>query len=160
MITQTRLLELLRYAPDTGIFTWRVRTSNRVNVGDVAGTVRKDGYVVLRIDKALMLAHRLAFLHMTGKWPEAEVDHINGVRSDNRWCNLRDVPPRQNKENMRSARAGNKSLLLGVTQARGKYASQIQVAGKHIHLGYFSCPQAAHEAYLIAKRELHAGCTI
>ena len=88
-LTAARLRELLQYDPETGVFTRLVKTSNGIKVGDVAGTADARGYILIRVDGWLHLAHRLAWLHMTCEWPKGMIDHINGVRDDNRWSNLR-----------------------------------------------------------------------
>lgn len=157
-LTQERLKELLHYAPDTGVFTW-ISGPRRTKT---AGCLQRVGYLVVRLDGTLYYLHRLALLYMDGEWP-GMVDHVNGERADNRWSNLRQCSAEVNAQNKRKAYSSKLyDLPLGVTWAarRGKYMAQIGHAGKNKALGYFSCPQEAHQAYLIAKRELHAGCTI
>lgn len=151
MLTQDRLRMLLRYDEDTGNF---YRPD-----GAVAGTVRPDGYIQISVDGRLYRAHRLAFLDMTGAWPKHEVDHLNMVRNDNRWVNLRDVPHAVNKQNERKARGGRDGLL-GVTRWRNRFKAQIRVWREAHHLGVFDTEESAHKAYVDAKRRLHAGCTI
>jgi hypothetical protein len=88
------------------------------------------------------------------------VDHINGRRDDNRWCNLRDASRLVNQQNMRRAVAGSASGLLGAHKKRGKWSSQIKVRGVLVKLGIFETADQAHAAYLAAKRQLHEGCTL
>ena len=88
-LTAAQLRELLQYDPETGVVTRLVKSSNGIKVGDVAGTADARGYILIRVDGWLHLAHRLAWLHMTCEWPKGMIDHINGVRDDNRWSNLR-----------------------------------------------------------------------
>jgi hypothetical protein len=161
-VTAARLRELLHYDPDTGIFTRKVRTSHRINVGDKAGSLRPDGYLKISLHHKAFLSHRLAWLYMTGEWPEHQIDHINGVRTDNRFVNLRDVTPTHNQQNQRVAHVRNKSCgLLGVTLARNnKWQAQICVNKRQTFIGLFDTPQEASEAYLTAKRKMHAGCRI
>jgi hypothetical protein len=97
---------------------------------------------------------------MTGRWPNGVVDHINGDTSDNQWSNLRDVTHSVNCQNQRRAKRSNASGLLGVSFFDGKPRASISVDGRPIHLGTFDTPEAAHQAYVEAKRKLHAGCTI
>lgn len=108
------------------------------------------------------MAHRLAWLYMTGEWPKSEmVDHENTVRNDNRWSNLRDSTRTVNMENQRQAHKGSQSGLLGVSpRPNGAWVAQIQVSRKKLWLGEFSTPEQASTAYIEAKRRLHAGCTI
>src|SRR6185369_5842834 len=99
-----------------------------------------------------------------GEWPKHDIDHINGDIIDNRIANLRDVPRLLNMQNQRRAQAKNATGFLGVTQdkKRGTYHPKIRIPGEKNprHLGTFRTAEAAHEAYLEAKRKLHAGCTI
>lgn len=113
MLTQERLKHLLRYNPETGVFTWLVLPKRtRSNKGDIFGTWDR-GYFVGQVDGVLYKLHRLAFLYMTGAFPPEQVDHINGVRSDNRWCNLRVCNNAENNQN-RGRQANNKFGIKGV----------------------------------------------
>lgn len=164
ILSAERLREVLNYEPATGIFTWKVRTSNRVNIGDVAGAMLKTGYLSICIDSKFYRAHRLAWLYIHGDWPSADIDHLNGMRTDNRFCNLRDVSRSTNQQNLRKAR-GEKthSGLLGVyrtDKVNNQWRACIKIDGKDVHLGNFRTKEAAHEAYLLAKRSHHEGCTI
>ena len=85
-ITEARLKERLHYDPDTGIFTWLKMSRQPKRLGSVAGG-RCDGYIQIYLDGLIYRAHRLAWLYMTGEWPVGYLDHKNGVRDDNRWCN-------------------------------------------------------------------------
>lgn len=107
-------------------------------------------------------AHRLAWLHITGKWPEIEIDHINGDGCDNRAENLRAATRRLNMENRRTAQRNNVIGQLGVSQcpSTGRYFARIETRGRSIHLGTYDTAEMAHGAYLGAKRLLHNGCTI
>jgi hypothetical protein len=162
-LTAERLRELLHYDPDSGVFT-RERNSHqgRWKAGAEAGCPNRDGYIVLRVNGHLQYAHRLAWLYMHGSWPQLHIDHINGDKSDNRIANLRDVPRCVNLQNMRRATMASQSGLLGahVRADRGSYSARIYVNGRTRFLGDFKTPEEAHAAYLAAKRERHAGCTI
>jgi hypothetical protein len=117
----------------------------------------------ISIDGKYQLAHRLAWMMVTGSEPNDDIDHVNGIRSDNRFANLRTATRGENMQNERAARSSNKSSgLLGVSwsKAAGKWAAGIKLNGKKRHLGLFTDQQAAHEAYLVAKRDLHPFCTI
>ena len=153
--------ETLRYDPDTGNLIWKLDRGRRVKAGSIAGAAHCAGYVQLRLQGKNYLAHRIAFLLMTGKWPEHQVDHINGVKDDNRWSNLRDVTNTVNSQNQRKPRPGNKTGLLGVSsKPKGKFQAQIKIDGKIKYLGLFDSADKAHDAYLLAKRELHEGNTL
>lgn len=161
-LTQDRLRHLLHYDPDTGVFIRLVALCNRVKVGDVAGGNNGDGYVKIRVDGKLYFAHCLAWLYMVGQWPSHEVDHRDTDRANNRWANLRATDDEANSQNRRKAHSNSKSGLLGVSwETRGKvWVAQIMVKGKNHRLGRFTTPEEAHQAYLTAKRVMHAGCTI
>lgn len=160
-LTAERLREVLNYDPDTGVFVWRKREGddphtrmwNTRFAGEVAGSIRKsDGYRVIRIDVRLYLAHRLVFLFMTGKWPIADVDHINMNKVDNRWCNLREATQSQNNANTRK-RKNNTSGYKGASWHGSGWRAQIHVSGKHICLGTFPSPEEAHAVYCEAARK-------
>lgn len=145
------LQEGLKYCPDTGLFTRK---------GRVVGTINRGGYIRLRHNGGHASAHRLAFVAMLGRWPVGDVDHINGIRHDNRWVNLREGTDSLNMQNQRTPHASNKSGYLGVSWKNGKWKAQIRVNGKVVVVGRFDDPVTAHSAYLEAKRRHHAGCTI
>lgn len=163
LVTQKRLLEVLVYSPESGVFTYRA-DKGRFKAGSIAGYAQKDtGRVSINVDGRLYRAHRLAWLYMTGQWPKNEIDHIDTNAGNNAWANLRDVTPTVNKQNMRKAQAGKKhSPLLGAQwcKQRNKWSSRIRVDGKAKHLGFFQTDTAASEAYIAAKRIFHEGCTI
>jgi hypothetical protein len=99
---------------------------------------------------------------MTGEWPQGEVDHINGVPSDNRWSNLRDVGRTKNAQNIRKPKSNGQSGFLGVSHRKdtGRYQAFITVERKRKTLGCYATAEAAHAAYLEAKRQLHEGNTL
>lgn len=159
MVTLERLKEVLKYEPETGLFYWKVSNSNRVKVGDVADCPRQ-GYIQIMIDKVTYIAHRLAWLYVYGKWPDGDIDHINGVRNDNRISNLRDVSKNMNQQNRQGPRRGNKFNLLGVCQQRNRFKAQITINGKVTYIGLYDTPEEAHQAYITTKRKLHPGNTL
>jgi len=163
ILTQQRLKECLRYDPETGVFSRLLATSLKHHVGEIAGWSNSEGYLHIMVDKKTYKAHRLAFLYMAGAFPAGHVDHKNGTRSDNRWSNLREVTQGGNLQNQRKAKRGSSTGYLGVKPCprdRSKFMAQISVNKKRHHLGTFGTPEAAHDAYLKAKRELHSTCTI
>ena len=161
MITQDQLKQHLNYDPETGIFTRIAASSHNVKIGDIAGQTIEGGYIRIQVLRCRRLAHCLAWLYMTGRWPSGEVDHRNGVTNDNRWGNLRDATKSINQQNVRRARKTSTTGLLGVSRMNKKYfQATIRVNGKKMHLGTFPTPQLAHDAYVKAKRQYHEGCTI
>lgn len=161
-LTYEKLREVLVYCPETGVFRWRMKVSIGTRIGGIAGAPRPDGYVRLQVFGRKYMASRLAWLYMTGNWPEHGVDHKDGNRSNNRWGNLRDVPQSVNMQNQRRARSDNSTGLLGAHRhSSGKgFTSTIIVNGRRHHLGSFPTAQDAHAAYLLAKRRMHLACTI
>lgn len=99
MLTQQLLKQNLMYDPDSGIFTWVIRPAHCIRIGDVAGYKNPEGYVKIGILGKIYSAHHLAFLYMNGSVPDGIVDHINRVRYDNRWVNLRVVTAKENSTN-------------------------------------------------------------
>ena len=155
-MTQAELKALLDYNPDSGVFSWR-KSTRATRAGAVAGTRKRNGYLRIGINLRQYSAHRLAFLWMTGAWPDRDVDHINGVRDDNRWANLRQATEAENCQNLGGPTKNNKSGALGVHyhKGRGKFRADIRVGKKSITLGYFDELWEASAAYLRAKDELH-----
>lgn len=162
MLTQIRLKELLRYNPETGIFT-RIKTAGRFIAGSVAGTINNEGYISIFIDRQSYRAHRLVWLYIYGCFPSGNIDHKDTRRSNNAINNLRDISQFGNMQNQVKAHSNNiSSGLLGVHQVKGmkKYRAAIWLNGKQKHIGYFDTPEDAHESYLKYKRIYHSGCTI
>ncbi|WP_028627706.1 HNH endonuclease signature motif containing protein [Metapseudomonas resinovorans] len=108
----SNLGDILRYDPVTGDFFWKILVS-RMFPGDKAGTLNKYGYMVVRIGHRSCALHRLAFALMDVDITGMQVDHINGIRHDNRWENLRAVTPSENARNMKKPK-NNSSGVIGV----------------------------------------------
>ena len=154
---EAAIRERISYDPDSGVLT-------RISTGKALSYVGHCGYIQIRIWPKRFLAHRVAwFLHF-GQWPSGLIDHINGDPLDNRIANLRSVDSRTNNQNRRRALKNNLSGFLGVRMrprdGAKPYAAVIEHKGQRTHLGSFATAQEAHEAYLVAKRRLHEGCTI
>ena len=132
------LRQLLRYDPDTGKLYWKERTSNRIKVGDEVSTITVQGYVIVGVLKYRLPAHRAAWAIHYGKWPNWEIDHINGDRTDNRISNLRDVNSTQNKQNTKLY-SSNTSGVIGVfyNKSSRKWRARITVNKKVIEVGSF-----------------------
>lgn len=151
-LTQARLKSLLHYEPETGVFTWLVWRPNGVKVGDEAGHISKKGYRVIKVDGGTYRASRLAFLYMTGSFPEALADHENRDRADNRWANIR---PATNSQNCANRLVPNKTGFKGVIYraSRDAYEAYLKKDGINRFLGYFKTAREAGEAYAVAARE-------
>ena len=153
-ISQDRLKQLVNYNPNTGLFTWAM-PRRKCRLGDKAGCKMRNGYIVIRLDDELFYAHRLAWFYSYNKWPEQQIDHINGDRADNRLENLREATNAQNAQNTQKMRVTNTSGFTGVRRENKKWLAEIKVNYKPIRLGLFATPEEAHEAYLKAKQNLH-----
>jgi HNH endonuclease len=101
-LTAERLRELLSYDPTTGQWTWLVTRGSTAPAGSIAGTIYSNGYRYITIDYRRYFSSRLAFLYMTGEWPQHEVDHIDRCSSNDKWDNLRPATRSENNANLRS----------------------------------------------------------
>lgn len=148
------LKQVLEYSPKSGIFTWKV-TRWRAYAGTIAGTKTRAGYIDITYKQKHYYAHRLAWAFMTGNWPKADIDHINGKGDDNRWENLREATRSQNMMNAQKQLFG-KNPYKGVSWSNitKKWHAYIWVNGNRRHLGYYSSSEEAKMAYNIAAREL------
>lgn len=155
ILTQAVLKEHLHYNPETGVFTWLV-SRGKAKFGKVAGSINTYGYTRIQLFNKTYLAHRLVWLYMYNKLPKNQIDHINGVRTDNRACNLREATTLENAQNL-GLRVKNKSGFTGVCfHIRDKkWTSQIKINGKMKHLGYYITAEQAHQAYVEAKSKIH-----
>jgi len=153
------LKALVSYSSDTGEFLWIVDAGRygRIKAGTIAGSKNKaHGYYAINIRGVLYPAHRLAWLYQYGEWPKGQIDHINGIRSDNRIANLRQATLQENMQN-KKVYSSNTSGYPGVTwHARVKmWQARIGVDGERVHLGYWDDPKLAAEAYEKAKAVKH-----
>lgn len=160
-ITQEYLKSRLHYNPETGVFTWKASSNPHWNGkwdGKRAGWLKtgKSGvYRQIAIDNVKYYEHRLAWLYMTGEWPK-EVDHINGNKICNKFCNLREASGSQNHYNKKMM-SNNTSGYKGVffCKQKKKWLARIQYNKTQKHLGTFECPTSAYFAYCKAAKELH-----
>jgi hypothetical protein len=159
MLTHARLLELVHYDPETGIFTRRPQRGQGRRPGKLIKSPAPIGYLKGQIDGGQYLLHRLAWFYMTGRWPSKHLDHINRQRADNRFDNLREATPSQNTINGKT-RCDNTSGYRGVSahssrSGRIGYVSNIKLNGKQTYLGIFDTPEAAYAAYCKAAEIMH-----
>ena len=153
-ITKERLSELVTYNPESGLFVCaQNRRGSKNKVGDVLGSFTRSGHVEIQLDGRRYLAHRLAFLAMTGSMPTGVVDHINRNPGDNRWINLRDVTQVENGHNQNRDARNNCTGFVGVHRWKNNYRAKLVVGQKQIHLGTFDDPAIAAAAYRAAKQK-------
>src|SRR5882672_9148 len=151
MITQKRLKELVTYDPATGIFRWIRLVGKKGKVGKKVGSKHSGGYLEAQIDNHRNFLHRFAWLYMTGKWPDDQIDHKNTIRSDNRWSNLRKASCQHNSANG-VRRKTNTSGFKGVyfNKKNKSWIANIHLDYKTRYLGSFSSKEEAHAAYFEA----------
>src|SRR5437763_71078 len=142
-LTAERLRELLDYAPETGLFYWRVRRGS-AGAGREAGTEHTLGYRMIQIDGFNYYAHRLAWLYVNGKHPAAMIDHVNRNRADNRIANLRQCSRWQNARNVSTRSA---SELKGVYRLASRWRAERKGSGRRIYLGSYDSAEEAAAAY-------------
>jgi len=143
-LTQEELKQLLRYDPHTG---WFIKTNVPL------GSITKNGYLTICIKYKKYYLHRLAFLYMTGTFPPNDVDHKNGNRLDNSWCNLREATRSQNLQNRKANL--NRELPKNVYKTKsGKYRVMIKFKSSVKHYGYFHSLDAATEVAKQASKDL------
>ena len=119
ILTQEILREFLVYCADTGLFIWVKRSARCTILGDIAGSINREGYRRIRFKGKEYRASRLAFLYMTGAFPEFCVDHINHIRDDDRWRNLRLASVSENTMN-KSLGKKNTTGFIGVSFITGR----------------------------------------
>lgn len=153
MVTQERLTELVKYDPETGLFTRKVKRGP-CRSGSVISSKRMDDYLRMCIDYKVYFAHRMAWLYMTGGHVSM-IDHKDGDASNNKWCNLREANPMQNQYNAKLSKR-NKSGCKGVRLIKdtGRWTAQIGIDGKRVHLGTFDSRENASKAYISKARSL------
>jgi hypothetical protein len=156
MLTQARLKELFSYNPKTGNFTViKTRKGSSKKIGDVLGSKNYAGYLEAEIDAKKYYLHRLAYLYMTGEFPQGHIDHRNRNKTDNSWKNLKVVTHQENMQNNTNPRKHGTLGYRGVYKRKDKFGAKIVHNKKQIHLGFFNTVQEAANAYAKAKPLIH-----
>lgn len=144
------LRECLSYSPESGLLTWKHRPRDHFTcdrghsvflssfAGRTAGSRARIGYLSVGIDHVLYYAHRIAWALHYGVPPAQFIDHINGVKDDNRIVNLHDVPADVNQRNQ-VRRSDNTSGITGVYwhRQRGKWGARIRRDNRNYYLGLY-----------------------
>ncbi len=146
-LTGSELETLFSYIPETGEFI-RKTAIGGFYPGTIAGSKNDQGYVKLRIHGHNISAHRLAWVWMSGKWPANEIDHINGVRDDNRIENLREATVTEQCRNVKKY-SNNTSGYKGVNWSPQfkRWEARIRINGRLHLIGRFKDVGLAAEAY-------------
>ena len=160
MITHDHIQTILDYNAKTGYFTWKTHRQRPDLIGKKAGCRTTLGYWAIAVNNKKYLAHRLAWLYMTGNNSIKHIDHKDGNKQNNIFSNLREVDRVGNLQNMRKATKANKIGLLGVSAHQSKWRVQIMINGERIRVSGFDTPEQAHQKYLDLKRKYHVTCTI
>lgn len=146
----------ITYDMKNGNFYWLRHPSRKSKSGQLAGSNNSEGYRVIRINKKDYYGHRLAWFYVTEKWPENDIDHIDGNKSNNAFRNLREATRSQNNANQKLSKR-NKSGYKGVCwdNKEERWIAQTRSNGKMVFIGYFDDPLLAHEAWKAKMTELH-----
>ncbi len=155
MITQAELKELFDYNAETGVFTWKVKLRNGMNIGDVAGTKDSNGYLVVAYKRKRYYCHRLAWTYIYGDVPNI-IDHIDGDKSNNKINNLRNSTYTENARNQKISKnniSGIKSV--GWVKSRNKWVVKLRVNGKQKFIGHFDDLELAELVAIEARIKYH-----
>lgn len=150
------LHSLLDYDIETGIFTRKLCRARKQKVGDIVGTKHYSGYIHIKIDGKTYMAHRLVWIYFFGIEPKHEIDHINGIRDDNRLLNLRECNDYEQAYN-KGIYKNNTSGIKGVTyeKSSGKWVVQIRINGKNKKIGRYDCLELAGFIAEESRRKYH-----
>lgn len=151
-LTQEILKYHLNYDPLTGVFTWLRPLAYIVKPGDIAGNVNLRGYRRISVLNKPYLEHRLAFLYMTGHWPAHNIDHINGVFADNRWCNLREATQQQN---LRNRKCRGQSGIKNVYKEHNVWQVRFTINKVIVSYGSYKTIEEAEQRALQVRARLH-----
>jgi hypothetical protein len=156
-LTYERLIEMLAYDQETGVFTWRRSPKNRASVikpGQIAGKTTEKGYRKILIDGRNYFSHRLAWFYVHKKWPPDQIDHRSKAKGNNAIDNIRLATQQQNQWNT-GPRRTSKTGVKGVCFLRGRIVAQIRRNGRCVYLGTFDSIGEAGDAYAKAASEIH-----
>lgn len=135
VISPADVVAAFRYDPESGSI-FRLESKRTDTVGEVPRIVQTGGYLVVYAFGRLVRAHRLAWVLMTGKWPENDIDHINRDRADNRWCNLREATRAENLRNT-GPRKTSATGFKCVERSGRRFVAYMREDGRKRYLGTF-----------------------
>lgn len=160
-----RLRECFHVDYETGLLMWLERPlshftseeSQRQNntrcAGLIAGHKTEKGYIRLSVDGTSIRAHRAVFALVHGRWPDGEIDHINGIRDDNRPQNLRECTGAENRRNTYKARGRSGVVGVSWSESARKWNARVRANGKSLSIGYYDTLEAAAHARHLAARQ-------
>lgn len=140
------------YEPDTGVLTWKVRGPGRT-VGKPVGRPLPSGYMQAKINGEMHYVHRIAWLYVNGAWPDHQIDHIDGDKTNNAINNLRDCTAAQNSARRKTVR--RVAPARGVFPHGKGFVARIHTGGKRHYLGYFKNLEEAKAAYAAKASKIH-----
>lgn len=145
-ITKQALHELFDYA--NGNLLWKVKKSKKIQIGSIAGSKNKHGYISIVIDRKNYTAHRLVYMFFNDILYGFDIDHVDGNRANNKIENLRLATKKQNSQNVKK-RIGCTSQYKGVSKRKNSstFVCQIRINGKQKCLGYFNDEVEAARTY-------------
>ncbi len=151
-VTHNDLLSAVSYCSSSGIFT-RAQAAGNTKTGSIIGSLDAKGYIKALVNGHYVKLHRLAWFYVYGVWPIDQIDHINGIKTDNRIENLRVCNTHVNCLNQQGPRTNNKLGYQGVHQIMktGRYRACCSLKGTKYHLGVFSTAEEAFVAYTAFK---------
>lgn len=141
---QNTIADYFEYNPETGVIIWIKSTSRKIKIGQIAGTVNNTGYLRISYQGKLYQAHRLAWYLHYGAWPTNNIDHINGVKTDNRINNLRDATQSTNTLNKKGHRE-NTYKYYSFNKEKQKWVVQASINGKLTYFGRFKTKELARQ---------------
>jgi hypothetical protein len=113
--------------------------SKKIKIDSLAGSNEIHGYKQIKIDGVVFKSHRVIWLIVTGEWPNDTIDHVNGIKNDNRWMNLRDVPHSENQKNIKRPRDNTSGVAgVGWCKTSSMWRAHIQHEKKHVSLGRYN----------------------
>lgn len=149
---QVQVLRDFEYNPLTGILTRKTGRDGPTN-----GTLHDNGYLRLRWKDKLYYVSHIIWVYCYGDWPKQTIDHINGIKTDNRLDNLRDVSLAENIRNRAVSRSPERNIHLTKDRKIPKYHVQFTKNKKTIHVGSFDTKEEAYRARDLAEKQLEAG---
>jgi hypothetical protein len=156
MLTQEILRENFRYDPNTGDLFWIKPSKGRILSKSISSKNSK-GYIQVCTNlsgtKKNYEVHRVIWVYVYGEIKN-QIDHINGIRHDNRLCNLRQVTPQQNTMNRKKTSKTNKFKGIYYLKNKKKWIAEICFEKQRKYLGSFNTPEEAGQAYESAAKNV------